>query len=314
MGGARIGKMAQTIIRMGGYQGARSVHTRAGRILAREFLERVGDGHRFEFCEDVTILGRPSTDLFGMVAGGELDLCYFASSYLAHDVPDLAVFDLPFWITSREEIYPKLYGGLGSCLANAIARDTVSVSLGFWDNRFRHLSNRVRPIRRPGDCRGLSIRTMNSAVHRATFRALGFAPRFIDVKDFAEAVRTGAVDAQENPLTNMVNFKVHETHRYLTMTGHFYGVTLVLGNRARIASWPKRARDALHEAVAVATEAQRRLAAEEDVARLADLAAAGVQVTGTDEFDRTAFVEATAEVVATQSTAIDPKVMRIVGG
>jgi TRAP-type C4-dicarboxylate transport system substrate-binding protein len=98
------------------------------------------------------------------------------------------------------------------------------------------------------------------------------------------------------------------------MTGHSYGVTLVLGNRARIASWPKRARDALHEAVAVATEAQRRLAAEEDVARLADLAAAGVQVTGTDEFDRTAFVEATAEVVATQSTAIDPKVMRIVGG
>ena len=98
---------------------------------------------------------------------------------------------------------------------------------------------------------------MNSAVHQATFRALGFAPRFIDVKDFPEALRTGAVDAQENPLTNMVNFKVHETHRYLTMTAHFYGVTLVLGNRARIASWPKRARDALQEAVAVATEAQQ---------------------------------------------------------
>jgi TRAP-type transport system periplasmic protein len=306
--------MAQTIVRMGGYQGARSVHTHAGRILGREFLERAGDGYRFDFREDVTVLGRPSIDLFGMVAGGELDLCYFASSYLAHDVPDLAVFDLPFRITSREEIHPKLYGALGNRLAEAIARDTVFVSLGYWDNGLRHLSNRVRPIRRPGDCRGLSIRTMNSAVHRATFRALGFAPRFIDVKDFPEAVRTGAVDAQENPLTNMVNFKVHETHRYLTMTGHFYGVTLVLGNRARIASWPKRARDALHGAVAVATEAQHRFAAEEDVARLADLAAAGVQVVGTDEFDRAAFVEATAEVVATQSTAIDPEVMRIVRG
>jgi TRAP-type transport system periplasmic protein len=306
--------MARAIIRMGGYQGARSVHTRAGRILAREFLERVGDGYRFEFCEDVTILGRRSTDLFGMVAGGELDLCYFASSYLTHDVTDLAVFDLPFWITSREEIYPKLCGALGRRLAEAIARDTVFVSLGFWDNGFRHLSNGMRPIRRPGDCRGLSIRTMNSAVHQATFRALGFVPRFIDVEDFAEAVRTGAVDAQENPLTNIVNFKVHETHRYLTMTGHFYGVTLVLGNRARIASWPKRARDALYAAVAVATEAQHRFAAEEDVARLADLAAAEVQVIGIDEFDRAAFVEATAEVVATQSTAIHPEVMRIARG
>jgi TRAP-type transport system periplasmic protein len=185
------------------------------------------------------------------------------------------------------------------------------VSLGYWDNGLRHLSNGVRPIRRPEDCRGLSIRMMNSALHQATFRALGFAPRLIDVKDFPQAMRTGAVDAQENPLTNMVNFKVHETHRYLTLTGHLYGVTLVLGNRARIASWPKQARDALHEALALATEAQRRFAVEEDVARLADLAAAGVQVVGADDFDRAAFVAATAEVVATHSAAIDPEVLRI---
>jgi TRAP-type C4-dicarboxylate transport system substrate-binding protein len=307
-------EMAQTIVRMGGYQGARSVHTRAGRILGREFLERAGEGYRFDFREDVTVRGRPSIDLFGMVASGELDLCYFASSYLAHDVPDLAIFDLPFSISNREEIYPKLYGALGNRLAEAVARDTVFVSLGYWDNGFRHLSNGVRPIRRPEDCRGLSIRTMNSAVHQATFRALGFAPRFIDVKDFPEAVRSGAVDAQENPLTNVVNFKVHETHPHLTLTGHLCGVTLVLGNRARIASWPKRARDALHEAVAVATEAQHGFAAEEDVARLADLATAGVQVIGAGEFDRAAFVEATAEVVATHSTAIDPEVMRMVRG
>jgi C4-dicarboxylate-binding protein DctP len=309
-----MAEMAPTIVRMGGYQGARSVHTRAGRVLAHAFLERAGNGYRFDFREDVTALRRPSLDLFDMVSGGEVDLCYFASSYLAHAVPDLSVFDLPFRITSREEIQRKLGGALGSRLAAAVARDTAFVSLGYWDNGLRHLSNGVRPIRRPEDCRGLSIRTMNSALHQATFRALGFAPRFIDVKDFRQAMRTGAVDAQENPLTNMIDFKVHETHRYLTMTGHLCGVTLVLGNRARILTWPKRARDALHEAVAVATEAQHRFAAEEDVGRLADLAAAEVQVIGTDDFDRAAFVEATAEVVATHSARIDPVVMRIAGG
>jgi hypothetical protein len=39
-----MAKMAQTIVRMGGYQDEHSVHTRAGRILGRAFLERVGDG------------------------------------------------------------------------------------------------------------------------------------------------------------------------------------------------------------------------------------------------------------------------------
>ena len=44
-----MAEMGQTIVRMGGYQGARSVHTRAGRILGRAFLERAGD----EYCFDL---------------------------------------------------------------------------------------------------------------------------------------------------------------------------------------------------------------------------------------------------------------------
>jgi C4-dicarboxylate-binding protein DctP len=295
---------------MGGYQGARSVHTRAGRILEREFLQRAGDGYRFDFREDVTALGRPSMDLFAMVEGDELDLCYFASSYLGHRVPDLAVFDLPFGITRREQIYPRLDGALGRHLAEAIAKNTGFVLLGYWDNGFRHFSNRLRPIRRPEDCQGLSIRTMNSAVHQATFRALGFEPRFIDVKDFPAAVRAGTVDAQENPLTNTVNFKVHETHPYVTMTGHFYGVTLVLGNRARIEAWPRPTRAALNDAVAIATESQRRFAAAEDDECLKVLAQAGVEVISGD-LDIAPFVEATREVVARESAAIDSNVVAL---
>ena len=52
-----------TIVRMGGYQGARSVHTRAGHILGREFLERAGDGHRLRLLRgrDRRSAGRRST-------------------------------------------------------------------------------------------------------------------------------------------------------------------------------------------------------------------------------------------------------------
>ena len=165
--------MAETIVRMGGYQGARSVHTRAGHILGREFLERAGDGYRFDFREDVTALGRPSIDLFAMVEGDELDLCYFASSYLAHRVPDLAVFDLPFPITSRAgHLSQARRRARPAASPERSPQNTGFVLLGYWDNGFRHFSNRLRPIRRPEDCHGLSIRTMNSAVHQATFRAL----------------------------------------------------------------------------------------------------------------------------------------------
>jgi TRAP-type transport system periplasmic protein len=243
------------------------------------------------------------------VEGDELDICYFASSYLAHRVPNLSIFDLPFQIASREHIYRQLDGALGRRLADDIARSTGYLLLGCWDNGFRHFSNAVRPIRRPEDCTGLSIRTMNNAIHQATFGALGFAPKYIDVKDYPAAVRTRLVDAQENPLTNTVNFGVHETHPFLTMTGHFYGLTVVLGNKARISGWPPRAREALSQAMTIATEAQRGFAAQEDKDCLGTLDAAGVEVIGPDAFDRAAFEAATAGVVAREAAAIDPDVM-----
>ena len=301
--------MAATIVRMGGYQGPASVHTRAAEILGRELEARTAGAYRLELTQNVTALGRNSIDLFDMVEGDELDLCYFASSYLVHRVPSLALFDLPFQIGSRDTVYPKLDGSLGRRIAADVAAATGFRILGYWDNGYRHFTNGVRDLRTPEDCRGLAIRTMNSEIHQATFRALGMEPRFIDVKDFPAAVRERSVDAQENPLTNTVNFNVHETHKHVTMTGHFYGVSLVLANAARIGAWPDDARQALAEAVAVATEAQRGFAKQDDVDCLAVLKDAGVTVLKPGEFDRDAFAAATAPVVETQAAALDPQLL-----
>ena len=298
---------------MGGYQGVASVHARGARRLAQEFTQRTGGAYAIELTENVTALGRPSTDLFKMVEGDELDLCYFASSYLVERVPDLAVFDLPFAIESRGQIQTLLDGDLGRDLAAVVARRTCFAVLGFWDNGCRHMSNWLRPIKRPEDCRGMAMRTMNSAVHQETFRALGFEPRFIDVKDFVEAVRSHAVDAQENPLTNTVNFKIYESHRFISMTGHFYGVALVLANAKRIDALPAAVREALQESVTRATKAQRTYAIEEDDKCLAALAGAGITVVRPDEIDRPAFVRATALVVDRTKGSIAQGILRHFG-
>jgi tripartite ATP-independent transporter DctP family solute receptor len=302
--------MEAQVVRMGGYQGPASVHNRATYVLGEALAEKTGGETSVTLIEDVTKLGRNSLDLFDMVEGNELDACYFASSYLVHRVPNLAVFDLPFAIRDRETIYSLLDNGLGKEIKADVARRTGFVVLGFWDNGFRHFTNRLHAIRTPDDCKGLSIRTMNSVIHQETFRALGFQPDFIDIKDYPTAVRTGVVDAQENPLTNTVNFAVHETHPYLTMTGHFYGTSLVLGNAERIAAWPKELRAAFDAAMQAATVAQRRLANEEDERCFPILSEAGVEVIRPGDFDRPAFEKATAGVLAATAEKIDDSVMR----
>jgi TRAP-type C4-dicarboxylate transport system substrate-binding protein len=293
-------------LRCGGYQGEASVHTRGLRALAGALAQTPDVA--VELTPNVTAQGRKAADLLDLVESGALDLCYFASSYLGDRVPALRALDLPFAIRDRDQAYRRLDGALGACLAEAIAQATGYRLLACWDNGFRHITNRVRPLRGPADCAGLRIRTLDSALHQEIFRALGFEPVAIDVKDLAAAVAAGTVDAQENPLTNTVNFELHRHHREVSLTAHFFGVALLLVNRAAYEGWPAAARRAIEQAVTVATAAQRGFAAAEDATCLARLAADGCTVLGPEALDLAGFERAVAPIRARVLADIDPAV------
>jgi TRAP-type C4-dicarboxylate transport system substrate-binding protein len=136
--------------------------------------------------------------------------------------------------------------------------------MGIWDNGFRHITNSVRPIYSPKDCEGLNIRTQMSEIHVDSLKSMGFNPIPIDVKDFITQINTGRFNAQDNPLTNTYNFGVHNYHRYITLTGHFFGGTAFICNRTIYDSWPKDFKDTFNVISKLATEHQWNLATQED--------------------------------------------------
>lgn len=280
----------------GGYQGAASVHTRALWHLAAA-IERYSDGDlRLTVTPDITGDGSKATDLLARVEAGTLDLCYFASSYLAARVPALAAFDLPFTASDRTAAYRQVDGALGRYLAGAVRGATGFTVLAFWDNGFRHLSNRLRPLAHPDDCAGVSIRTLDNALHQAMFASFGFRPVAIDVRDLADAVRLHRVDAQENPLTNTVNFGLHQTHRFHSLTAHVFGVALLLANTGWLDLLAPDARRVLDLGVAEATAFQRDLATAEDRRCRVALHESGAEILGPDDIDREAFIQAAKPV------------------
>ena len=160
-------------ISMGGYQPPSSVHNKAAEVFGSGLKNRLGDGVHFELDGNmVASQGIKAVDLLTLVENGDLSMCYFASSYLADRIPELGIFDLPFVINSREQAYAALDGKLGQHLANQFRQKTGFRVLGFWDNGFRHITNRTRAIRTPNDCRGLKMRTMNSELHQEVFKLL----------------------------------------------------------------------------------------------------------------------------------------------
>jgi len=279
-------------IRMAGYQPPRSILSQALHRMADGISLRAGETIEISLTDNVTTAGERADTLLAMTEGSELDIFYFSSSYLATHVPSLELFDRPFVFADRNAAYAELDGATGRTIRDEVAHATDFRVLGFWDNGFRHISNARRPVHSPADCVGMRIRTVNNAMHQAFFRRLGFEPVFLDIKDLVRAVADGTVDAQENPLTNIVNFELQRYHRFVSLTSHIFGVALLLTNRKRFDGWPPGVQAAVHAAAAEATVAQRLAAAAEDDVCHRRLVADGVEIVPPSGLDRAAFLRA----------------------
>jgi TRAP-type C4-dicarboxylate transport system substrate-binding protein len=302
--------MPPITLRFGGYQTEASVHTRALRLMAADLTRRLGDEVEIVITANIAERGHKAGDLFDLVAKGDMDLFYFASSYVdAARVPSLGALDLPFMINDRDRIYGKLDGALGQRFTADVAAGTAYRVLGYWDNGFRHMSNRLYPIRTPADCAGLKMRTTASPLHQEIFASFGCVPMSVDPAELADAVATHRVDAQENPLTNLVQFGLYGTHKYASLTSHFFGCAPLMINRARYDALPKNVQEALQAVAREATCAQRGFAAEEDARCMAVLAKEGVQVLPASEIDFAAFKAAAAPIVAREAARIGKDVV-----
>ncbi|CUH68074.1 Extracytoplasmic solute receptor protein YiaO [Thalassovita gelatinovora] len=301
----------RTRITFGGYQGPGSVHTRGAQVFCDTLRRLAGDRVEVVFRPNIIEEGHKAADLLSLTESGELDGCYFSSSYLAGRVPALSIFDMHFAVPDRAQTFAMLDGALGDRLAQEVAQHTGYAMLGAWDNGLRHISTVDRPLNQPEQCRGLVLRTLANEDHQRIFRALGFDPRVIDVKDLPAAVTRGEVDAQENPLTNIYNFDLHKTQATITLTGHLLGIAPVLFNRTRLQSWPDDIRDAVTRAVAAATDAQRAFAREDDDICAQKLRADGAALIPLNESERQSYRAAVSAEVGQSRARLDPGLLAL---
>lgn len=298
-------------INFGGYQGTQSVHTRAVNVFCRAVERKAGNGIKFNFEQNIVSQGFKAADLLSKTESGELDGCYFSSSYLTQRVPELGLFDQHFVVPDRRHAYAVLDGSLGKKLALEVKRRTGFVALGYWDNGLRHISSAQGPIRRPEDCEGLKLRTLSNEDHQRVFRALGFRPMSIDVRDLADAVTSHTVDAQENPLTNIFNFGLHKTHKNITLTRHLLGVAIVLFNKDKVESWPEDIQQVVKSALVEATAEQRRFAEDDDAICQKAIEADGCEIVTLSEDERAEFVSATEHEVSKTRANFDASLINL---
>ena len=249
-------------------------------------LKRIGDRLTAKFKGDVDVkyvynildLGYRGEDILWLVESGVLTLGYQSSSYLTERVPDLGIADLPFLFPDTATARNAMDGRLGAVLAQRIEAGMDFRILGWFENGFRHISNRTRPIRTPADLKGLTIRVLPSKVQERTFQLLGATPKIMDLSEVMPAVKAGTLDAQENPFLNTVTYGVHNFHKFHTASNHFYLSRPIFLHRASFDAWPKEIQDEMRAAVKDAVAFQRDLHVKEEEDSMVAIRKAGGEI------------------------------------
>jgi TRAP-type C4-dicarboxylate transport system substrate-binding protein len=285
-------------IRVGGYAPPEATHSRA----VAHFVERVGE--RTDGAVEVEVLGnildtgRPAADLLSMTEAGELTWCYFSSSYLGSRVPELNALEVPFLFDGLQSAHAAVDGEFGAWLTAATERQTGLEVLGYWDNGFRHFTNRLRPVHRPEDVAGMVVRLQPNEIHRRMVEAWGAEGRLVDLSDGIRMITEGEVDAQENPLANTVAYGVDKVHGHVTMTGHLYGARGLYAHPATLEALPDDLGSEVRAAASEAIIFQRDAAAAYEGELRARLEGQGAEFVDLTADERAAFVAATADVIA----------------
>lgn len=278
---------------LGGYGPATTTHSRAIKMMGDRIEGEFGDKVDIKYVWNVMDFGYKAEEVLWMSERGLLTIAYQSTSYLTDRVPELEFADLPFLFGSLAEARAAMDGRLGEYLSRKIEERVPGYKmLGYFENGYRHISNRLRAVRSPADLAGMTIRSLPSLMHSRTYELLGATPHIMDLKPAIAQIVAGTLDAQENPLANSVDYGVHKYHRYHTLTGHSYLSRGIYCNRAAFESWPAALQREMSAATRAAVLAQRDLAVrEEEIARQAILDAGGEIVELTPQ-ERAAFVAA----------------------
>ncbi len=235
----------------------------------------------------------PGKDINEMIRQGANVMNITDPGYLSDFVPDIGVLNGPYLVAGPKD-YEKLlasdwYKGVEARLAQAGIK--LVMANGFFGQRHMIAD---KPIRRPEDAAGLTVRVPPNTMWVETFKAMGARPTTVQWSEVYNALQQNVVAAAEAPLASLWGSKLHETRKTISMTGHFTAFVMWPMNVNFFNRLPKDVQQVLLEEGRKAGEYMTRLTLEQQQSNVDRFKAAGV--TFVTDVDLAAFRKATAPV------------------
>ncbi len=158
-------------------------------------------------------------EVLEQMAFGGIDFARVSLAELSDEIPKLNVLQLPFLYEDADHMWRILDGEIGEAFLDIFSESGL-VGLSWYDAGARCFYTDGRPIRRPADLAGLTVRVQDSGLAADMVTLLGATPLALDYNDVYSAFEMGKIDAAENNLPAYQALDHCNVARYFTADEH----------------------------------------------------------------------------------------------
>ena len=233
-------------------------------------------------------------DATSMVQGLQQDTINIGvsgTSYFSGLIPEVDVYQLPYLFDNLEDARKAtdINAPATQKIFEKLETEGNIVGLAFFENGFRELTNNVRPVEAPEDMENIRMRTLSSNVQIEFWESMGALATSIDASELYTALQQGTVNAQDNPLHEIVSRRLYEVQPYITLNDSVYTPLLLGMSKGTWDRMSESQQELIREAAAWAREQQIELTDEAQEQALQTILDYGCEVV--EEPDRDAFRE-----------------------
>jgi tripartite ATP-independent transporter DctP family solute receptor len=226
---------------------------------------------------------------------GQIDILITPTAKMSIAVPSMQYADLPFIFPTKEDAYALLDGKVGKMLLQDLNEiDLLGVS--FWEGGFKDFTAN-KPLLKIEDFKDLKIRVMKSRIIMEQFYAMGAKPIAIDFHETKQALKDGAVDAEESALSGIVGMEFYKVQSDITLSEHAYLAYVLTFSKKTISKLPLDIQNILIQTAKELTNEERKLTANDEKELLGIVKAAGLRIHTLSSTERQAFQKATAYIM-----------------
>lgn len=246
-------------------------------------------------------------EIIEQIQMGLVDIGIPPTATLGNFEPRLQILDLPFLISTYDDMEAVLDGDVGREILDTLEDDGMH-AFNFWGAGFRHMTNNVRAIESPEDLDAIRMRTMQAPIIISTYENYGANATAMAFTEVYNGLQQGVVEGQENPLANIYTMRFHEVQDYLSLTSHAYHAYAAVMNKDAWESLPEDLQQVMLEAFDNGRDASRQMTLEDEEVIMSEIKDE-ITINEISDEARQAFVEASMPVHEDYEDVVTPELL-----